>query len=116
MNVNAMDNAPAPFPASSMVATRPAWTALVLSAMKSGAAAAVVAAVLAGHVPERFIVIGVIVVASAIGWHRTQFVPARIRSHHRFTVVSRSGDGFVTIDSSGVRRVAHRLVLDTPAN
>ena len=114
MNVNAMDNAPSLLPASSMVATRRGWSALVLSGLKAGAAAALIAAVLAGHVPERFIVLGVIVVASIIGWHRTQFVPARVRSHHRFTVVSRSGDGFVTIDSSGVRRVAHRLVLDTP--
>jgi hypothetical protein len=85
-------------------------------ALKAGAAAALVAGLLAGHVPEAVIVVGVIVVASLIGWHRTQLMPARVRSQHRFTVVSRCGDGFVTIDSSGARRVARRLVLDSPSN
>jgi hypothetical protein len=71
---------------------------------------------MAGHVPEPVIVVGIIVVASLVGWHRIQLTPARVGSQHRFTVVSRSGDGFVTIDSSGARRVARRLVLDSPTN
>jgi hypothetical protein len=62
------------------------------------------------------IIVGVIVVASLIGWHRTQWVPARVRSQHRFTVVSRCGDAFVTIDSAGAKRVTRRLVLDTPSS
>ena len=88
----------------------------MLLALKAGAGAALVAALLAGHVSEPLIVVGVIVVTSVIGWHRTQMVPVRVRSQHRFTVVSRCGDGFVTIDSSGARRVARRLVLGSPTN
>jgi anti-sigma factor RsiW len=88
----------------------------ILLALKAGAAAALVAGLLGGRVPEPVIVVGVIVVASLIGWHRVQLMPARVRSQHRFTVVSRSGDGFVTIDSSGVRRVGRRLVLGSPSN
>ena len=116
MNVNAMHSAPTSALATSMAAPRATAAALIVLALKAGAAAAVVAALLAGHVPEPVIVVGVIVVASVIGWHRTQLMPARVRSQHRFTVVSRCGDGFVTIDSSGARRVAHRLVLDIPGN
>jgi hypothetical protein len=89
---------------------------LTLLALKAGAAAALVAGLMAGHVPEPMIIVGIIVVASLIGWHRIQLTPARVGSHHRFTVVSRCGDGFVTIDSSGARRVARRLVLDSPSN
>jgi hypothetical protein len=99
-----------------MAAPRASTSALIMLALKAGAAAALIAGLLAGHVPEPVIVVGVIVVASLIGWHRTQPVPARVRSQHRFTVVSRCGDGFVTIDSSGARRVAHRLALDSPSN
>ena len=105
MNVNAMQRTPAPSLAS-----------LTLLALKAGTVAALVAGVMAGHVPEPVIVVGIIVVASLVGWHRIQLTPARVGSQHRFTVVSRSGDGFVTIDSSGARRVARRLVLDSPAN
>jgi hypothetical protein len=89
--------------------------ALILLALKAGAAAALVAGLLAGRVPDAVIVVGVIVAASMIGWHRTELVPAHVRSQHRFTVVSRCGDGFITIDSSGVRRVGRRLVLDRPS-
>jgi hypothetical protein len=102
MNVNAM-NRTTPFP----------WSPILLAA-KASAAAGLIAALLAGHVGEPVIVVGVIVVASLIGWHRTQLVPARVRSHHSFTVVSRCGDAYVTIDSSGARRVARRLVLGGP--
>ncbi|MGZ4673400.1 MAG: hypothetical protein ACXVH5_07230 [Ilumatobacteraceae bacterium] len=89
---------------------------LILLAVKASTAAGLVAALLAGHVAEPVIVVGVIVVVSLIGWHRTQLVPTRVRSHHRFTVVSRCGDAFVTIDSSGARRGAPRLVLGGPPN
>ncbi|MEY2401167.1 MAG: hypothetical protein QOJ08_1278 [Ilumatobacteraceae bacterium] len=89
---------------------------LILLMLKAGAAAALAAALLAGHLPEAVIVVGVIVAASTIAWHRAELVPARVHSQHRFTVVSRCGDGFVTIDSSGVRRVDRRLVLDSPPN
>jgi predicted aconitase with swiveling domain len=102
MNVNAMNR------------TTTTTSSLILLAAKAGAAAGLVAALLAGHVAEPVIIVGVIVAASLIGWHRTQFVPARVHSEHRFTVVSRSGDGFVTIDSSGARHVARRLVLGGP--
>jgi hypothetical protein len=102
MNVNAMNR------------TTPSPWSLILSAAKASAVAGLVAALLAGHVAEPVIVVGVIVVASLIGWHRTQLVPARVRSHHRFTVVSRFGGAYVTIDSSGARRVARRLVLGGP--
>ncbi len=120
MNVNAMQRTPAPSLATSgstsTSAPRPTITSLTVLALKAGAAAALVAGLMAGHVPEPVIVVGIIVVASLIGWHRIQLTPARVSSHHRFTVVSRCGDGFVTIDSSGARRVARRLVLDSPAN
>jgi anti-sigma factor RsiW len=116
MNVNAMHSTPTPSFASPMASPRPSISALIVLALKAGAAAALVAGLMAGHVPEPVIVVGVIVVASLIGWHRTQLTPARVRSQHRFTVVSRCGDGFVTIDSTGVRRVARRLVLDSPSN
>jgi hypothetical protein len=113
MNVNAMHTTPAaPLAPSS---ARPSASTILL-ALKAGAAAAVVAALLAGHVSEPVIVVGVIVVASLIGWHRTQPVAARVRSQHRFTVVSRCGDGFVTIDSSGARHGARGLVLRSPSN
>ena len=107
MNVNAMHRS---------TATSPAITpaALIMLALKAGAGAAVVAGVLAGHVPELLIIVGVIVAASIFSWHRVQLTPARVRSQHRFTVVSRCGDGFVTIDSSGARHIARRLVLGSP--
>jgi hypothetical protein len=104
MNVNAMHHATA-----TSSATSPA--SLIMLALKAGAVAALVAGVLAGRVPELFIIVGVIVAASITSWHRVQLSPARVRSQHRFTVVSRCGDGFVTIDSSGARHVARRLVL-----
>jgi hypothetical protein len=116
MNVNAMHRSAPTSPATSMANTQPNAVALILLALKAGAGAALVAGLLAGHVSELLIVVGVIVVASVIGWHRTQLEPARVRSQHRFTVVSRCGDGFVTIDSSGVRRVARRLALGSPSN
>lgn len=109
MNVNAMHRTPATSPA-----TPPAT--LILLALKAGATAAIVAALLAGHVPEPVIILGVIVVASSIAWLRALPIPARVRSHHRFTVVSRCGDGFVTIDTSGARRVARRVVLGSPTS
>lgn len=109
MNVNAMHRTPTPSLAQSPASS-------ILLALKAGAAAAIVAALLATHVPEPMIVVGVIVVSSLIGWHRVQLTPARVRSQHRFTAVSRFGDGFVTIDSSGVRRVARRLVLGNPSS
>lgn len=84
--------------------------------MRAGVVAALAAVLLAGRVPESVIIVGVIVVASLISWHRTQLSPARVRSQHRFTVVSRFGDGYVTIDPSGARRVARRLVLGGPAS
>lgn len=104
MNVNAMHHSPA---TSSVTSS----ASLILLALKTGAVAALVAGVLAGRVPELFIIVGVIAAASIISWHRVQLTPARVRSQHRFTVVSRCGDGFVTIDSSGARHVARRLVL-----
>jgi hypothetical protein len=85
-------------------------------AAKASVVAGLVAALLAGHVAEPIIVVGVIVVSSLLAWHRTPLVPAAVRSHHRFTVVSRCGDAFVTIDSSGARRGVRRLVLDGPPN
>src|SRR5512141_2554082 len=100
MDVNAMLSAKSTSPAS-----------LIPLAMKAGLVAGVVAALLVGRVPEPVIIVGVIVVASSIAWLRTPMTPARVRSHHRFTVVSRFGDGFVTIDASGARRVARRMVL-----
>jgi xanthosine utilization system XapX-like protein len=109
MNVNAMYRTPLSRSSGSL-------TSSILLALKAGAAAALVAALLSSRVPEPVIIVGVIVVASLIGWHRVQLMPARVRSQHRFTVVSRCGDGFVTIDSSGVRRVARRLVLGSPSN
>ena len=89
---------------------------LILVAVKASAVAALVAGLLAGRVAEPLIVLGVIVATSVFAWHRVQFTPAQVRSQHRFTVVSRCGDGFVTIDSSGVRRVPRRLVLDGPSS
>ena len=120
MNVNAMQRTPASSSATSgstsTSAARPSFASLTLLALKAGAVAALVAGLMAGHVPEPVIVVGIIVVASLIGWHRIQLTPARVGSEHRFTVVSRCGDGFVTIDSSGARRVARRLALDSPSN
>lgn len=116
MNVNAMHRSAPTSSATSMASSRPNTAELMILALKAGAGAALVAALLAGHVPEVVIVVGVIVVASLIGWHRTQMVPARVRSQHRFTVVSRCGDGFVTIDSSGAHHAARRLVLGRPSN
>ena len=92
--------------------TNPA--ALIRRATLAGLGAALVAALLAGRVAEPVIIVTVIVAASIIGWHRMPLLPARVRSQHRFTVVSRCGDGFVTIDSLGARHVAQRLVLDGP--
>ena len=122
MNVNAMHRTPAsslgsfaaPTGSPSTSAPRPTIASLTLRALKAGAGAAVVAGLLAGHVPEQVIVVGIIVVASIVGWHRVQLTPARAGSQHRFTVVSRFGDGFVTIDSSGARQVSRRLALDSP--
>ncbi len=113
MNVNAMYRTKSTTPATSP-ATTPAG--FVVLALKAGAAAALVAGLLAGRVPEPVIIVGVIVVASLVSWHRTLQIPARVRSHHRFTVVSRCGDGFVTIDSSGARRMARRVVLGNPSS
>jgi hypothetical protein len=107
MNVNAMHRSPATSSATSAAS-------LMMLALKAGAVAAVFAGVLAGHVPELLIIGGVIVAASIFSWHRVQPTPARVRSQHRFTVVSRCGDGFVTIDSSGARHIARRLVLGSP--
>ncbi len=104
MNVNAMHHSSA-----RSSATSPA--SLILLALRTGTVAALVAGVLAGHVPELLIVVGVIVSASIFSWHRVQMTPARVGSQHQFTVVSRCGDGFVTIDSSGARHVARPLVL-----
>lgn len=91
-------------------------TGVVLLALKAGLAAAAVAALLAGRVPDVAIVVGVIVAASLVSWRRTPLVPARVRSHHRFTVVSRCGDEFVTIDSAGARRVVRHVAVDGPAS
>jgi hypothetical protein len=103
MNVNAMHRNPATNSAQSPAALlrRAAFTSL---------GAALAAALLAGRLAEPVIIVAVIAAGSLIGWHRTPLVPARVRSQHRFTVMSRHGDGFVTIDSHGVRRVARRLV------
>jgi hypothetical protein len=117
MNVNAMhrtpDTSPGRLPAPSPA---PSSTAVILLALKAGVAAAIVAGLAAGRVPEPVIILGVILVASWIAWHRTPPIPARVHSHHRFTVVSRCGDGFVTIDHSGARRVARRMVLGSPTS
>jgi hypothetical protein len=109
MDVNAMHRTPTTSPASS-----PAT--LFRLAMVAGAVSALSAALLVDRVPEPIIIVAVIVIASLISWQRTPLTPARVRSQHRFTVVSRFGDGFVTIDSSGARRVARRLVLDGPSS
>jgi hypothetical protein len=113
MNVNAMYHQ-TPTPLAAPLA--PLSMATILVALKAGTLAAIVAGLLVGRVPEPVIIVGVIVVASLIGWSRTNLVPARVRSHHRFTVVSRCGDGFVTIDSSGARRVSRRSVLGSSTN
>jgi len=105
MNVNAMYRTP-----TSKMAP------LILFAVKASAVAALAAGLLAGRVAEPVIVLGVIVGTSMVAWHRVQFTPAQVRSQHRFTVVSRCGDGFVTIDDSGVRHVAGRLALGNPSN
>ena len=89
---------------------------LVPQAMKAGLVAAIGAALLVGRVPEPFIIVGVIVLVSVFAWRRTPLIPARVRSHHQFTVVSRCGDGFVTVDHSGARRVARRVVLGGPSS
>jgi hypothetical protein len=81
-------------------------------AIKAGFVAAAAAALLAGHLPEQLIVLCVIVIASVAGWHHTAPVPARVRSHHRFTVVSRSGDEIVTVDADGARRVSRSISID----
>jgi hypothetical protein len=113
MNVNAMHQ-PTRTPLAAPLA--PLSAATIVLALKAGAVAAVAAGLLVGRVPEQVIIIGVIVVASLLGWSRTHLVPARVRSQHRFTVVSRCGDGFVTIDSSGARHVARRSVLGSSTN
>lgn len=96
--------------------TTTARTGVLLLALKAGAVAAIVAALLAGRVPDVAIVVGVIVTASLFGWRHTTLAPARVRSHHRFTVVSRCGDEFVTIDSAGARRVVRHVAVDGPAS
>lgn len=111
-----MHNAPSTSPMATSAVARPSSISLILLALKAGAAAALAATLLASRVPEPLIVVGVIVAASLLGWHRTQLVPARVGSQHRFTVVSRCGDGFVTIDSSGAHHVARRLVFGSPSN
>jgi hypothetical protein len=116
MNVNAMHSTPSSSSPATSSAAPSSLLSTVLLALKAGAAAALVAALLASRVPEPVIVVGVIVAASLLSWHRTQLTPARVRSQHRFTVVSRCGDGFVTIDSSGAHHVARRLVLGSPSN
>jgi hypothetical protein len=88
--------------------------ALLRLAAVSGSAAALLATVLAGHVAEPLIIVAIIVAASIVGWQRTTFIPARVHSHHRFTVVPRAGDGFVTVDSNGARMVSRRLAFDRP--
>ena len=88
--------------------------ATVARMMVAGLGAGLFALVLAGRVPEPVIVVGVIVVASLVSWSRTSLVPARVRAQHRFTVVSKLSDGFVTIDSSGVRRVSRHLISPRP--
>ena len=111
MNVNAMRTTTS----TTMHTAEPtSLVSLILLALKAGAAAALVAALLADRVPEPVIIVGVIVVASMVAWRRAQLIPLRVRSQHRFTVVSRCGDGFVTIDSAGARRVARRVVLGGP--
>jgi hypothetical protein len=85
-------------------------------AVKAGLAAALAAALLAGHLPEPLIILAVIVASSFVGWHRVQLAPVRVRSHHRFTVVSRSGDEFVTVDAAGARRVTRTVVVDGTAS
>ena len=102
---------------TAMYRTQPTNSAaLIRRAAITGLGAAFVASLLAGRVAEPVIILTVIVAASIVGWHRMPIAPARVRSQHRFTVVSRCGDGFVTIDSSGVRRVPRRLVLDGPSS
>ncbi|HEY7626867.1 MAG TPA: hypothetical protein VH761_07360 [Ilumatobacteraceae bacterium] len=96
--------------------TTESQSSLIVLAAKASVVAALAAGLLAGRVPDALIIVGVIVVASVVAWHRTQLVPARVRSHHRFTVVSRCGDEFLTIDSSGVRRVTRHAVVDGPAS
>lgn len=91
-------------------------SSLIMLAAKASVVAALVAGLLAGRVPEPIIIVGIIVAASAMAWHRTPLTPARVRSHHRFTVVSRCGDEFVTIDSSGARRIARHAVVDGPSS
>jgi len=105
MNVNAMYRTP-----TSRMAP------LILLAAKASAVAALAAGLLANRVAEPVIVLGVLVSTSVVAWHRVQCSPARIRSQHRFTVVSRCGDGFVTIDDSGVRHVAGRLAVGNSSN
>ena len=116
MNVTAMQSTPSPAPMATAPVARPSSVSLIVLALKAGAAAALAGALLASRVPEPVIIVGVIVATSVLSWHRTQLIPTRVRSQHRFTVVSRCGDGFVTIDSSGARRVARRLVLGSPSN
>jgi hypothetical protein len=105
MNVNTMDGTQT----STLMA-------LIRLATITGLGAAFVAVLLAGRVAEPVIIVTVIVVASIVGWCRTPLIPARVRSHNQFTVVSRCGDGFVTIDAFGTRRVARRVVLDGPTS
>jgi hypothetical protein len=101
---------------TAMTRTTTSTSSHLLLAAKASVVAGFVAALLAGHVAEPVIVVGVIVVSSLLAWHRTPMGSASLRSHHRFTVVSRCGDAFVTIDSSGARRGLRPLVLDGPPN
>ncbi len=103
MNVNAVHRTESTTPAS-----------LIRLALTAGAGAALVAVLLAGRIPEPVIIVGIILISSLFGWRRTLVAPARVRSYHRFTVVSRFDGGFVTIDSAGARRVARRMVLGGP--
>jgi len=116
MKVTAILNTPSTTPMATSSVAGPTPGSLFLLALKVGAAAALAAALLASRVPEPVIIVSVIVAASLLSWHRTQLVPARVRSQHRFTVVSRCGDGFVTLDSSGAHRVGRRFAVGGPSN
>ena len=99
-----------------MERTTTSRTGVVMLALKAGLVAAAGATLLAGRVPDVVIVLGVIVAASLVSWRHAPLMPARVRSHHRFTVVSRCGDEFVTIDSAGARRVVRHVAVDGPAS
>lgn len=60
------------------------WTAQIKLGIVLSAIAAMVVIALAGRVAEPMLIVGVIVVASAVAWARVEPVaqPARVRSHH----------------------------------